>query len=72
MIEPLQHPRERVNTVREPTQPDGIAPLRILQRRDGPLFVYDPSKPLGRRTVATRETYEDAVTAAFALKGGAT
>lgn len=41
-------------TYKEPHQPEGIEPLRILPRTTGGTFVYDPRLPLGSRTVDGR------------------
>lgn len=40
--------RDVVNpVVREPAQPDGLDPVKVLERVDGRLLVYDPARPLG-------------------------
>jgi hypothetical protein len=50
VVEPLQHPRERMTRHPPPKQPDGIEPLQVLTRTDGRVIVYDPRLPLGKRT----------------------
>lgn len=47
------HPRERLvlQVVPLPAQPAGIEPLVVMMRTDGVHIVYDPARPLARRTV---------------------
>ncbi len=70
MVAPLQHPRERIRSIREPVQPEGLAPLKVLQRGDETVLVYDPTRPLGSRTVAERGTYELALAEAWRIRKG--
>jgi hypothetical protein len=44
------HPRERLQCLRVPTQPEGVEPLLVLQRSDGRFIVYDVKRPGGDRT----------------------
>jgi hypothetical protein len=66
------HPRERVFVVREPPQPDGIEPLRVLQRTDGKFIVYDERLPPGRRARTERDSLDQVVADARAIAAGAT
>jgi hypothetical protein len=56
------------NVIREPIQPEDIAPMKVLQRIDGVFFVFDPSLPIGKRTACTQPNYDAAVIAARARK----
>ena len=62
-----EHPRERIFFVREPAQPEGIEPLRVLQRTDGKFIVYDERLALGRRTAALGDSLEHITFAAREL-----
>lgn len=46
------HPRERLvlTVIREPIQPEGLAPIKVLELMAGGHIVYDPALPLGART----------------------
>ncbi len=59
------------NVIREPIQPEEIAPLKVLQRLDGKHIVFDPSLPPGKCTASTHPSYEAAVIAARARKQAA-
>ncbi len=61
------HPRERLvmQTVALPPQPPGIEPLVVMMRTDGQFIVRDPRLPIGRQTVAVRETHTAACNAAI-------
>ncbi|HEX8795476.1 MAG TPA: hypothetical protein VF765_31215 [Polyangiaceae bacterium] len=69
MVAPLQHPRERITSLREPVQPEDLAPLKVLQR-GATYLVYDPALPPGQRTASEHASYQDALAAARARKAG--
>lgn len=77
----MRSPRDRPSTrgtvtrdnpvVREPAQPDGLEPIKILERVDARLIVYDPSLPFGKRTAVLLPkgaTYDEGVKAAWAYR----
>jgi hypothetical protein len=55
--------------LREPVQPDGLAPVKALQRTDGVYIVYDPALPFGKRTASTWRTLASAIDAAWIQRG---
>lgn len=59
------------NVIREPIQPEDIAPLKVLQRIDGVFIVFDPSLGPGKCTASKHTDYAATVIAARARKKAA-
>lgn len=69
MVAPLQHARERIDFIREPPQPDGLSPIKLLRRRpDMRYIVFDPTLRLGDMTASVWSDLESATAAAWALR----